>query len=304
MISEYRKQYFLNKYVLVTPGRAKRPHEIIEQSLLKPDAKCDFCPKTIDKKQLIKTYGGNPWKIAAMINKYPAVALTNKKAYGVQEVIVETPDHNKKFADLNLADIIFYFEVMADRLSEITKNKKIEYILQFKNHGSKAGATIRHEHSQIFATDILPPDILEELKLAQNYKIEHGSCPYCDILKKELKSPRNICEDQHAGAFTPYASRYHYEAWIFPKRHVDNITRLKPDEIASMAKCLKLILGKASSLGLAYNFFMHQVVSANDQHFYIKVQPRDQNIWAGIELGSGLVINSVAPETAAKFYRS
>jgi hypothetical protein len=34
----------------------------------------------------------------------------------------------------------------------------------------------------------------------------------------------------------------------------------------------------------------------------MKIQPRE-SVWAGVELGSGLVINSIAPEDAAKFYR-
>ncbi|MFA6106129.1 MAG: DUF4931 domain-containing protein [Patescibacteria group bacterium] len=305
MQSEIRKQYFLNKYVIITPGRARRPHEIMEQSQAISDFKCEFCPDTIDKKQLIKTYGkGKTWKIAALRNKYPAVALDNKKAYGIQEVIIDTPEHDIKFSELSVPDIAYYFDVMADRLKEITKDKKIEYVLQFKNHGSKAGATIRHEHSQIFATNILPPDISGELQQAENYKIEHNACPYCGILKNELKSPRKICEDKFIGAFAPYASEYHYEAWIFPKRHLDNISVLTREEKKSLAACLKKILAKIDSLGLAYNFFMHQVVKDSGQHFYIKVQPRDKNVWAGIELGSGLVINSIAPEKAAKFYRS
>ena len=65
---------------------------------------------------------------------------------------------------------------------------------------------------------------------------------------------------------------------------------------------MKKILKKLHSLGLSYNYFMHQAVSNKDQHFYIKIQPRD-SVWAGVELGSGLVINSVPPEVAAEFYR-
>ena len=73
-------------------------------------------------------------------------------------------------------------------------------------------------------------------------------------------------------------------------------------EFSSFAKALKLILSKLNKLGLSYNYFCHQVISDKDQHFYLKIQPRD-SIWAGVELGSGLVINSISPETAAKFYR-
>jgi UDPglucose--hexose-1-phosphate uridylyltransferase len=105
------------------------------------------------------------------------------------------------------------------------------------------------------------------------------------------------------GAFAPFASEYHYEAWIFPKRHTDNVSTLNTQEISSLSKCLKMILTKIHKLDLSYNFFMHQAVSFKDQHFYIKIQPRDNNVWAGVELGSGLVINSIPPEKAARYLR-
>lgn len=188
------------------------------------------------------------------------------------------------------------------RTQDIAKNKKIDYILCFKNQGSKAGASIIHSHSQIFATEILPPEIHEEMGLAQNYKIKHGICPYCDIIKKEMKSKRKIFEDKNIAAFTPYASEYHYEAWIFPKRHIDNITLLNKEEAKSFAKALKKILIKLKKLDLSFNYFLHNAVSNKDQHLYLKIQPRD-SVWAGVELGSGLVINSIPPEEAAKYFR-
>ncbi len=303
--SEIRKAYFLNKFVLATPGRAKRPRDMVEQTVEKSASKCFFCPGQIKRDLELKYYGGGRknWQVAAIKNKFPSVTLDNEKAYGMQEVIIETPRHGEKFVDMPASKIEFYLKVLADRLKVISKNKRIEYILEFKNHGSKAGASLKHEHSQIFATEILPIDVAEELQLAENYKITKKTCPYCDVLKKELKSSRRIFEDKYVGAFAPYASEYHYEAWIFPKRHTDNVATLKNIEIKSLAKVLKLILKKVDDIGLAYNFFMHQVISKTNQHFYIKVQPRDVNVWAGIELGSGLIVNSILPEDAAKYYR-
>ena len=90
--------------------------------------------------------------------------------------------------------------------------------------------------------------------------------------------------------------------WIFTKRHLDNITKLNNQEFKSFAKVLKKILLKLKKLDLSFNFFLHQIISDKNQHFYLKIQPRD-SIWAGVELGSGLVINSIPPEDAAKFYR-
>jgi len=95
---------------------------------------------------------------------------------------------------------------------------------------------------------------------------------------------------------------HNYEIWLMPKRHIDNITLLTPAERLSFAKILKKILVKINQLGLPYNYYFHQVINDEDQHLYMKITPRG-SIWAGVEIGSGLIINPISPEVAAKFYR-
>jgi len=300
--SEIRQAYLLNKYVIITPSRAKRPRDIKEQTIIKRSRECPFCPGKISPKDIIDVIKiNNKPEIYSLKNIYPAVSLDNNKAYGAQEVIIETSDHLKELANLPEAHIEQVLRMYARRTKKISKNKKINYILCFKNQGSKAGASIVHAHSQVFATEILPPEVAEELKLAKEYKEKNKSCPYCDIIKKETKSPRKIFEDKFIAVFTPYASEYHYEVWLFTKRHLDNITKLNNQEFKSFAKIFKKILLKLHALDLSFNYFLHQAVNDKDQHFYLKIQPRD-SVWAGVELGSGLVINSVPPEDAAKYF--
>ncbi|MFA6306495.1 MAG: galactose-1-phosphate uridylyltransferase [Patescibacteria group bacterium] len=300
--SEIRKDYLLDKYVIITPGRAKRPRDIREQTIISRVSDCPFCPEKIDKKNIVDEINGPEGRILSVKNIFPAVTLDNKKAYGAQEVVIETPDHEKELHDLSEAQIEQLLRMYAKRTAALCNIKNIEYVLCFKNQGSKAGASIVHAHSQIFATDIMPSEIKEELKLSHEYQLNHKTCPYCDVIKKEMKSPRKIYEDKYIAAFAPYASQYHYESWIFTKRHLDNITKLNDGEFKSFAKSLKKILIKLSELDLSFNYFLHQSVSEKEQHFYLKIQPRD-SVWAGIELGSGLIINSVEPEEAAEFFR-
>jgi UDPglucose--hexose-1-phosphate uridylyltransferase len=302
--SEIRKAYLLNKYVIITPGRAGRPRDIKEQTVIKRMSKCPFCPENIIAGNVLDEIksSNNHWQVLSIKNIFPAVSLENEKAYGAQEVIIESPDHAKELAHLEEKEIEQVLRMYARRTVKLMENKEVEYILCLKNQGSRAGATIVHAHSQIFATHILPPDIHDELGLAQSYRVEHKTCPYCDIIAREMKSDRQVWEDAQVAVFAPYASEYHYEVWFFTKRHLDNITKLNDKEFVSLARALKKVLVKLDALGLAFNYFLHQVVSDHDQHFYLKIQPRE-SIWAGVELGSGLVINSVPPEEAAKFYR-
>jgi len=306
--SEIRKSYLLNKYVVITPGRAKRPKNVKEETVEKKTFKSPFLPENITKNKVkildgfYKKGSKKDWDVISIGNIFPAVSLDNKYAYGTQEVIIETPDPTKELADLSDAHLEKVLQIYANRTKELAKKKKLDYILCFKNQGSKAGASLIHAHSQVFATQIVPEDLKEEAIFAMEYVSTYKRCPYCDIIEEELKSTRKVYEDKYIAAFTPFASEYHYEVWIFPKRHVDNISLLTKTEFKSLTKCLKMILTKLQALNLSFNYFLHNVISNPNQHFYIKVQPRD-SVWAGVELGSGLVINSISPEIAAKYYK-
>ncbi len=306
MSSEIRKDYFLNRYVIVTPGRGKRPRSTITQTRFLKEKKCPFCPRNVEKGLVIKSYFKNrklkTWQILVLENKFPIVSLKTPKAFGQNEVIIETPKHGQDLSQLTLKEFVNLLDVFKERTKELSKIKKIEYILIFKNEGGKAGASLVHTHSQIFATSLLPPEVEEEITAAFKYKILQGRCPYCEIIKKEEKSPRLIEADSSVVAIAPYASAYHYEAWIFPRRHIDNVTSLNKEETKSFARILKKILFKLEEKDIAYNFFLHQVIKERNQHFYLKVQPREA-VWGGMELGSGIVVNSISPEEAAKFYR-
>ncbi len=300
--------------ILAKREKLKKPVEKMEidfkeETIIKRAHNCYFCPDSIDKQQkekgnyIIDQLDVNGIRqVVSVKNVFPTMTPDNPKAYGYQEVIIDTPHHHKELADLPEKEIGYVLEMYKKRTIALAKDKKINYILCFKNQGSKAGASLVHSHSQIFASEIIPPDLQEEQGLSKNYQEKNKTCPYCDIIKKEAKSERLIFEDNQVIAFTPFASEYHYEAWIFPKRHTDNIATLNEKELKSYAKVLKIILTKLKALDLSYNFFMHQVISNNNQHFYLKIQPRD-SIWAGVELGSGLVINSISPEAAAKYFR-
>jgi len=306
MLAEIRKDYFLDKYVIITPSRAKRPQRVKAKTTFSKEKFCPFCPNGIEKKLVIKSYPSfkknEPWSAMVIKNKYPIVTLNNPKAYGQHEVVIETPEHGKELSQLSLKHGINLLKVFKDRTEILSKNSKIDYILIFKNEGGKAGASLSHTHCQVFASKILPPDLSEEFMAMSQYQRKHKRCPYCDIIKKEEKSSRRIYADKHVVAFAPYASAYHYETWIFPRRHIDNITHLSEQETVVFAKVLKKVLKKVYQLGLSYNLFLHQVISNKNQHFYLKIQPRDA-VWGGVELGSGIIVNSLPPEKAAAYLR-
>lgn len=303
--SEIREDYIHDRFVIVAPKRSQRPHDIIEHKEIPVKAKdCPFCQevKRPSQRALYQTGPEKSWEIKVIKNIFPIVSTDNPKVYGYHEIVIETPHHDKELAEFGEGHIVRMFGAYMQRIKTLTRDKKIVYILIFKNHGGKAGASLVHAHSQIFATSFIPPHIVDKLTRIENYRIKHGVCYYCQLIKKGIKSPRRIYADKYIAAFTPYASTYNYEVWIFPRRHVDNLTQLHFEELKSLAKVVKRIITKINKLNLPYNYYLHQVITDKTEHFYLRICPR-KDVWAGIELSSRLIVNTVPPEEAAKFYR-
>ena len=167
--SEIRKHYFQDKYVIISPKRGQRPHitKICKDDATKKE--CFMCPDGKVKiiYELPNLRGG--WLVRVIKNIYPALSLDNKYAYGKQEVIIETPDHNKEIHELSIEHIKKILDVYSERYESLRKLDKIRYVLVFKNEGGKAGESIDHAHSQVIALPMIPPLIKEEINAIDDY---------------------------------------------------------------------------------------------------------------------------------------
>ncbi|MFH0867822.1 MAG: galactose-1-phosphate uridylyltransferase [Candidatus Woesearchaeota archaeon] len=308
-----RKDYILDRWVYYATERKKRPREFKREENIVDSKICLFCSgnEHLTPKEIGRVEYKNTWKIRWFPNKFPAVELKGNaklntknsffregNAYGSHEVIAETNSHKKQLADLSIEHIKELLDVYALRIKALSKLKNIKYVTVFKNKGPLAGTSLVHAHTQVAALSLRPEDVMDEVKAAKKFK----KCPYCKIIKLESKSKRKITETKRIIAFAPYASRFNFEAWLFPKRHVKSITDMHDDEMYNMASVLKKILLKLKKLNASYNFFLHYAPDGNDLHFHIEITPRFGK-WAGFEYSTGAVINSVMPEDAARFYR-
>ena len=112
-----------------------------------------------------------------------------------------------------------------------------------------------------------------------------------------------IYEDKYIVAFAPYASSAGYEAVILPRHHRHRLAELKPEESQSLAVVLKLVTSHLDSIQLSYNMMLQEALDGTDDHFFIKIHPH-WSLWAGLEFGTGIIINTIAPEAAAIWYKS
>ncbi len=244
------------------------------------------------------------WAVKVVGNSFAPLTLHNSKAYGKQEVVIETPQHNVEFSELPLNQIMRIFQAFISRRHTLYQLPGIRYVVMFKNDGPKAGASIAHAHSQIIAVPFIPPTVENEAAGYDHYLREHSSCPLCDVVKWELSQKvRVIHNDRQVLAIAPYAASAPFGAWIIPKRHVGSFAEFKDSELLSTAKVLKQIAAKLDGAGISFNFFLQDSLPAEDHHFVLKVEPRS-NTWGGFELATGVILNPVPPEFAARWYKS
>ncbi|NCQ53977.1 hypothetical protein COV88_02560 [Candidatus Saccharibacteria bacterium CG11_big_fil_rev_8_21_14_0_20_41_19] len=301
---EIRKDYFKDDYVIIAPNRAKRPFEVKAATTIETGKICHFCPENFHGETI--TYQDNgyngEWEIVSVINKFAALTPTNVSAYGQTEVIIETRRHGMDINDFSIDHIVRVINAYIDRYTALKSMDGIKHVIIFKNEGGKAGASVTHTHSQVYALPILPIKIENEARAFGKYRLEHTTCPYCDIIALESERPRVIWQDENLFVLSPYASDSPYGAWLIPKRHIRLISELTHSEKESIGKAMRIVLGTLDKYGIAYNYFIENAVYDEDYHMHIKIAPRP-NTWAGLELGTGVIINPISPEYAARIYR-
>jgi len=326
-MTEIRKDYILDRWVIIAPHRRKRPHRTTcesKKSYQQIEETCPFCYGNEDMTppEILRKPNTKRWKVRVVENKYPALIdkvefketvkkfLYKMSGYGKHLVIVDSPSHNKHPAFFSLKQWELWFETIKDLISFFMPNENIKYVFVFKNHGYEAGASLPHPHSQVIALPTIPFMILEELEKASLYYQTQGTCVFCDILEVETKMKKRIIfQNDKVVAFCPFAPRWPYEVWIFPKQHSPTIY-LKRSVQRQVSFVLREVL-KAYYYLLddpSFNFYLHMAYPRMEDHvtqsfhFHIELFPRLERD-AGFELGAGMNITTISPEKSAKDLR-
>ncbi len=328
---ELRKDPITGRWVIIATERSKRPSDFSHEPTPIRGGFCPFCEgnemKTPPEILAYRNNGSGPnspgWNIRVVPNKFPALGIEGQlnrqgeglfdkmNGIGAHEVIIETPDHSQTLATLpekRVEDVLWAFR---DRMLDLKKDKRFRYILIFKNHGSAAGASLEHTHSQLIALPIVPKRVLEEVEGAKSYYNYKERCIYCDIVRQEISSGiRVISENADFATLAPYAPRFPFETWILPKQHESAFENSPSHFFENLAKALKNLLQRVESVleRPAYNLVLHTspfagAESTNDYyHWHMEMMPKLTKV-AGFEWGTGFYINPTPPEEAAKFLR-
>ncbi len=234
------------------------------------------------------------------------VALAQARATGSWRTIVAPPGEHRALHAVGNEVIEAMLCEARDALVTARTTAQTEYLTVVQNWGSQAGARTNHLCLDLYDLPQIPHRIAEELGGAARFVIREGECPFCRLVRDEVRRPdRLVWEDEGSVAFAPYASRSPFEVWVVPRRHEADFGRMDSGDIAATAEALRQVLTRlASSLdGPPYNLVLHtaplrEQVDAT-YHWHWEIHPRLREI-AGLELGTGLPVNPVSPEDAVE----
>ena len=165
-ISELRQDPVFGDFILLAPLRGQRYkfRGRIKTKLSKNKCPFDNLSKfgNLPPVLVYQNENKNDWFLQIIPNKYPMVGhgecslifqnglYKSRSGSGFHELVI-LRDHNRYLAQYSASEIKKILMAYRERYLSLAKDKCVEYISIFHNHGKEAGSTIPHLHSQILA---------------------------------------------------------------------------------------------------------------------------------------------------------
>jgi UDPglucose--hexose-1-phosphate uridylyltransferase len=265
---------------------------------------CPFCPdKTNSKNAVLRLPHDGPTQVSVFPHPDPLYRVEGDaqpradgvydqmQLVGADEIVIETPEHNRKLEDLTDDQILLVMQAWGQRIADLKLDRRFKYVSVYKNYGPLAGQEGSHAHSQVTATTFMPRRVLYELRAAREWFREKERCVFCDIVKQEERQKKRIVDTQgEYVALCPYASRVPYEVWILNRRHNYAFEQPRPGSNRKhLAALLRRILRRIRLIAPAYHLVLHTSPNtihvkgetstqywktiADDYHWHIEILP-------------------------------
>jgi UDPglucose--hexose-1-phosphate uridylyltransferase len=192
------------------------------------------------------------WRVRVVPDKYPVLGIEGdievhrdgasewREGVGIHEVVVESADAAKDLADLSAIQASDVFRACQARILDLRRDRRLRYLLVFKNHGVEAGSTIAHSHTQIIGLPITPITVRQELTASRKHFEKEQSCLFCNHLSSELSSgARIVCQNEHFLVYCPFASRFPFKMTVCPVAHSHDFAEAGDDLMVSFGEIMQ-----------------------------------------------------------------
>lgn len=180
-----------------------------------------------------------------------------------------------------------------------------EYVQLIVNERHEGGASLEHTHAQLYALGFVPADVARERERFTAYATRTmGRNLLEDLVAEEVRmGERVVAVDDEAVLLAPYGSRFAFQLMLVPR-----VPRMRFEDEGPLGSSL-----------------LHEGLERYRRHFgcspplnmWVRTAPRgaEHFCWridiaprltylAGLELSTGVMLNIVAPEHAARVLRA
>jgi UDPglucose--hexose-1-phosphate uridylyltransferase len=266
----------------------------------------------------VRPGGGPPdtpgWTVRVVPNLYPALddappgpapshnpdLFTAAPAGGAHEVVVNAPDLVTSLGDLAPQQVATAMEVWRARIRTHTE-QGAACVHVLVNERVEGGASLPHTHAQIYALDFVPAQVARERERFSAYAARTmGGNLLQDLVQEEVRGrDRLVAVDDEAVLLAPYASRLPYQLLLAPRRPRDRFEDDGPLGAALLHDALNRLRRVLDGVMPPLNLWVRTAPRGADHFCWrIDIVPRLTHL-AGLELGTGVHLNVVAPEQAA-----
>jgi UDPglucose--hexose-1-phosphate uridylyltransferase len=226
----------------------------------------------------------------------------SKPAEGAHEVIVNGPDSMDSLLDLGVDQLGVAMGVWRERMRFHGGAAHRHLIV---NEGREAGASLPHTHAQLYALPFVPAAVARERERFTAYwEQTQGRNLLEDLLVEEVREgSRIVAVDSEAVAVCPFASSVPFQVQVIPRKPV---ARFEDEGPLGAGLLHGVLVRMAAVLGALPPF-----------NLWVRTAPRGAEVFcwridllprlaqpAGLEMGTGVWLNSVAPERAAESLRA
>jgi len=338
-MSEIRYDRLHDTHVIIAPERLHRPScEIRQRDRRTVKRDCPFCEGN-EKLTPAEIYALRPkdsyanekgWKTRVVPNLFKAVQIEAQhkhhfgmfehwEGFGAHEILIDTPEHYTSMTEWSEQNVIDWLSTLRQRANDLRGDTRLASLSLFKNEGAEAGGTQPHSHTQIIGLPIISKAKKDEYERVYEH-FKHNNNSLIALLVEEESKPENnrfIASSGDFSAFCPYASSHPFEIMISSQKALGEITNLSDNSIKELAPLLLNVLKKlkAQLNCLEFNLLLstpplqesslgHELLASlhESSRFYIRIIPRIYK-YGGFEQDTGIIINPVAPELAAKLLK-
>ena len=263
----------------------------------------------------VRPGGGAPdtpgWTVRVVPNLYPALSpdpestpaeanpdlFAARPALGAHEVIVNGPQPVGTLAELPPQQVAAALDVWRERMRA---HSDAAFVHVMVNERREAGSSLPHTHAQLYALDFVPAAIAREREhFGAHAARTMGQNLLEDLVQEEVRRrERIVAIDDEAVLFSPYAASQPFQLMIAPRRPRARFEDEGPTGASLLHDALKRLerrLGASPPLNL---WVRSAPRGAEHWCWRIDIVPRLGHL-AGLELGTGVYLNVLAPERAA-----